>query len=94
MKPLTSSQSEKKDGRSVLEKLKSTIHPGRTAHQVVVEPERSQVLWDKNTPLEFFTATDRLMVWPNRNVVRIICKPKPVIMMLSGINCQQKTAKI
>ncbi|KAG7224801.1 hypothetical protein INR49_013514 [Caranx melampygus] len=42
VKPLTSSQSEKKDGRSVLEKLKSTIHPGRTAHQVVVEPERSQ----------------------------------------------------
>ncbi|CAK6964934.1 rab11 family-interacting protein 1 [Scomber scombrus] len=42
VKPLTSSQSEKKDGRSVLEKLKSTIHPGRTAHQAVAEPERSQ----------------------------------------------------
>lgn len=44
VKPLTSSQSEKKEGRSVLEKLKSTIHPGRSAHQVVAEPERSQVL--------------------------------------------------
>nr|XP_046262520.1 rab11 family-interacting protein 1 [Scatophagus argus] len=42
VKPLTSSQSEKKEGRSVLEKLKSTIHPGRTAHQVSAEPERSQ----------------------------------------------------
>lgn len=44
MKPLTSSQSEKKEGRSVLEKLKSTIHPGRSsAHQVAAEAERSQV---------------------------------------------------
>ncbi|XP_068571255.1 rab11 family-interacting protein 1 [Cebidichthys violaceus] len=42
VKPLTSSQSEKKDGRSVLEKLKSTINPGRSAHQVAAEPERSQ----------------------------------------------------
>ncbi|KAM9849657.1 uncharacterized protein rab11fip5b [Aulostomus maculatus] len=42
VKPLTSSQSEKKEGRSVLEKLKSTIHPGRTAHQVVAEPEKTQ----------------------------------------------------
>ncbi|XP_040904882.1 rab11 family-interacting protein 1 [Toxotes jaculatrix] len=42
VKPLTSSQSEKKDGRSVLEKLKSTIHPGRTTHQVVAEADRSQ----------------------------------------------------
>ncbi|XP_045887481.1 rab11 family-interacting protein 1 isoform X1 [Micropterus dolomieu] len=42
VKPLTSSQSEKKEGRSVLEKLKSTIHPGRTAHQVAAEPERNQ----------------------------------------------------
>ncbi|XP_039975103.1 rab11 family-interacting protein 1 isoform X2 [Xiphias gladius] len=42
VKPLTSSQSEKKEGRSVLEKLKSTIHPGRTAHQVVAEAEKSQ----------------------------------------------------
>ncbi|KAM6952022.1 uncharacterized protein rab11fip5b [Lycodopsis pacificus] len=41
VKPLTSSQSEKKDGRSVLEKLKSTINPGRSAHQVAAEPERS-----------------------------------------------------
>ncbi|KAG7273219.1 hypothetical protein CRUP_031526, partial [Coryphaenoides rupestris] len=33
VKPLnsTASQSDKKEGRSVLEKLKSTIHPGRTA---------------------------------------------------------------
>nr|XP_020476311.1 rab11 family-interacting protein 5-like isoform X2 [Monopterus albus] len=37
VKPLTPSQSEKKEGRSVLEKLKSTIHPGRTAHQVTAE---------------------------------------------------------
>ncbi|XP_071313545.1 rab11 family-interacting protein 5 isoform X3 [Trachinotus anak] len=42
VKPLTSSQSEKKEGRSVLEKLKYTIHPGRMAHQVVAEAERSQ----------------------------------------------------
>ncbi|KAK5864539.1 hypothetical protein PBY51_015776 [Eleginops maclovinus] len=42
VKPLTSSQSEKKEGRSVLDKLKSTIHPGRTAHQAAAEPERSQ----------------------------------------------------
>ncbi|XP_067455876.1 rab11 family-interacting protein 1 [Thunnus thynnus] len=42
VKPLTSSQSEKKEGRSVLEKLKSTIHPGRIAHQAVAEPEKSQ----------------------------------------------------
>ncbi|XP_019131972.2 rab11 family-interacting protein 1 isoform X1 [Larimichthys crocea] len=42
VKPLTSSQSEKKEGRSVLEKLKSTIHPGRATHQVVAEPEKSQ----------------------------------------------------
>lgn len=49
VKPLTSSQSEKKEGRSVLEKLKSTIHPGRSAHQVAAEPERSQVLRYKNT---------------------------------------------
>ncbi|KAM6923761.1 uncharacterized protein rab11fip5b [Xenentodon cancila] len=42
VKPLASSQSEKKDGRSVLEKLKSTINPGRSAHQVTAEPEISQ----------------------------------------------------
>ncbi|KAI3351131.1 hypothetical protein L3Q82_005691 [Scortum barcoo] len=42
VKPLTSSQSEKKDSRSVLEKLKSTIHPGRTAQQAAAEPEKSQ----------------------------------------------------
>ncbi|CAB1439418.1 unnamed protein product [Pleuronectes platessa] len=43
VKPLTSSQSEKKEGRSVLEKLKSTIHPGRgAAHQAAAEAERSQ----------------------------------------------------
>ncbi|KAM4555528.1 uncharacterized protein rab11fip5b [Odontesthes bonariensis] len=42
VKPLTSSQSEKKDGRSVLEKLKSTIHPGRATHQAAAEPERNE----------------------------------------------------
>lgn len=44
MKPLnsTGSQSDKKEGRSVLEKLKSTIHPGRTASQGACEPERAQ----------------------------------------------------
>lgn len=42
VKPLTSSQSEKKESRSVLEKLKSTIHPGRSAHQVAAEPEKTQ----------------------------------------------------
>lgn len=45
VKPLTSSQSEKRDGRSVLEKLKSTIHPGRATQPAVAEAERSQVLW-------------------------------------------------
>ncbi|XP_067374932.1 rab11 family-interacting protein 1 [Channa argus] len=41
VKPLTSSQSEKKEGRSVLEKLKSTIHPGRSAHQAAAEAEKT-----------------------------------------------------
>ncbi|XP_061147199.1 uncharacterized protein rab11fip5b [Syngnathus typhle] len=40
VKPLT--QPEKKESRSVLEKLKSTISPGRSAHQVVVEPPKIQ----------------------------------------------------
>lgn len=44
VKPITSSQSEKKEGRSVLEKLKSTINPGRSAHHVTSEPEKSEVL--------------------------------------------------
>ncbi|XP_007568887.2 rab11 family-interacting protein 1 isoform X1 [Poecilia formosa] len=42
VKPLTSSQPEKKEGRSVLEKLKSTINPGRSTHQATPEPEKSQ----------------------------------------------------
>ncbi|KAM9795172.1 rab11 family-interacting protein 5 [Neosynchiropus ocellatus] len=42
VKPLTSSQTEKKESRSVLEKLKSTINPGRTAHQAAAEIEASQ----------------------------------------------------
>uniref|UniRef100_A0A1A7XJZ9 RAB11 family interacting protein 5 (Class I) n=1 Tax=Iconisemion striatum TaxID=60296 RepID=A0A1A7XJZ9_9TELE len=42
VKPLTSSQSDKKESRSVLEKLKSTINPGRAAHQAPAEPEKSQ----------------------------------------------------
>lgn len=41
VKPLTSSQSEKKEGRTVLEKLKSTISPGRAAQQATAEPEKS-----------------------------------------------------
>ncbi|XP_023184803.1 rab11 family-interacting protein 5 isoform X2 [Xiphophorus maculatus] len=41
VKPLTSSQPEKKEGRSVLEKLKSTINPGRSTHQAAPEPEKS-----------------------------------------------------
>uniref|UniRef100_A0A3B3UC88 RAB11 family interacting protein 5b (class I) n=1 Tax=Poecilia latipinna TaxID=48699 RepID=A0A3B3UC88_9TELE len=43
VKPLTSSQPEKKEGRSVLEKLKSTINPGRSTHQATPEPEKSQL---------------------------------------------------
>ncbi|XP_010899209.2 uncharacterized protein LOC105028281 isoform X2 [Esox lucius] len=41
VKPLTTtaSQGEKKEGRSVLEKLKSSIHPGRTAQQTLAEAE-------------------------------------------------------
>ncbi|KAM8848915.1 uncharacterized protein rab11fip5b [Synchiropus picturatus] len=42
VKPLTSSQMEKKESRSVLEKLKSTINPGRTAQQAAAETEASQ----------------------------------------------------
>lgn len=42
MKPLTSSQPEKKEGRSVLEKLKSTINPGRVANQAAAETEKNQ----------------------------------------------------
>ncbi|CAN9515190.1 unnamed protein product [Ophioblennius macclurei] len=43
VKPLTSSQSEKKESRSVLEKLKSTIHPGRAAQQgAAFEAEKTQ----------------------------------------------------
>lgn len=41
VKPLTSSQSEKKEGRSVLEMLKSTISPGRSAQQAAAEPEKA-----------------------------------------------------
>ncbi|XP_034037832.1 rab11 family-interacting protein 1-like isoform X2 [Thalassophryne amazonica] len=37
-----SSQSEKKESRSVLEKLKSTIHPGRCTQQPAAEPDKSQ----------------------------------------------------
>nr|XP_061793059.1 rab11 family-interacting protein 1-like [Nerophis lumbriciformis] len=40
VKPL--SQSEKKDSRSVLEKLKSTISPGRSGQQVAAEPKKIQ----------------------------------------------------
>ncbi|XP_077466502.1 uncharacterized protein rab11fip5b isoform X2 [Stigmatopora argus] len=40
VKPL--SQSEKKESRSVFEKLKSTISPGRSAQQVAAEPTKIQ----------------------------------------------------
>lgn len=40
VKPLTSSQSEKKEGRSVLEMLKSTISPGRASQQAASESEK------------------------------------------------------
>ncbi|KAM9377746.1 rab11 family-interacting protein 5 [Pholidichthys leucotaenia] len=56
VKPLTSSQSEKKEGRSVLEKLKSTIHPGRTAHQASAESEKSQeVTVDRSAQYQHLT---------------------------------------
>ncbi|XP_078809657.1 rab11 family-interacting protein 5 isoform X5 [Oryzias latipes] len=42
VKPLTSTQSEKKENRSVLEKLRSTIAPGRSTQQTSAEPENSQ----------------------------------------------------
>ncbi|XP_024139745.1 uncharacterized protein LOC112153622 isoform X1 [Oryzias melastigma] len=42
VKPLTSTQSEKKESRSVLDKLRSTITPGRSAQQASAEPEKSQ----------------------------------------------------
>ncbi|XP_041705977.1 rab11 family-interacting protein 5 [Coregonus clupeaformis] len=43
VKPLTTaaSQGEKKEGRSILEKLKSSIHPGRAAQQTLAETEES-----------------------------------------------------
>ncbi|XP_061832719.1 uncharacterized protein [Nerophis lumbriciformis] len=40
VKPL--SQSEKKESRSVLDKLKSTISPGRAAQQAATEPEKME----------------------------------------------------
>lgn len=41
VKPLNSSQSEKKEGRSVLEMLKSTISPGRATQQATAEPDKA-----------------------------------------------------
>ncbi|XP_032383351.1 rab11 family-interacting protein 1 isoform X1 [Etheostoma spectabile] len=56
VRPLTSSQSEKKEARSVLEKLKSTINPGRTAHQVAAESERSpEVTVDNSAQYQHLT---------------------------------------
>ncbi|XP_029918634.1 uncharacterized protein rab11fip5b isoform X2 [Myripristis murdjan] len=55
VKPLTSSHPEKKESRSVLEKLKSTIHPGRTSHQTVAEPEKSQVRVDSSAQYQHLT---------------------------------------
>uniref|UniRef100_A0AAV2MKE2 Rab11 family-interacting protein 5-like n=1 Tax=Knipowitschia caucasica TaxID=637954 RepID=A0AAV2MKE2_KNICA len=46
VKPLTSTQSEKKEGRSVLEMLKSTISPGRVAQQASAEAEKAPVAVD------------------------------------------------
>ncbi|XP_033830339.1 uncharacterized protein LOC117377925 isoform X1 [Periophthalmus magnuspinnatus] len=46
VKPLTSSQSEKKEGRSVLEMLKSTISPGRAPQQASAELEKAPVMVD------------------------------------------------
>ncbi|KAI4904150.1 hypothetical protein NFI96_013811, partial [Prochilodus magdalenae] len=46
VKPLTNTttQGEKKsEGRSVLEKLRSSIHPGRSSQQSTAEPEKAQV---------------------------------------------------
>lgn len=56
VKPLTSSQPEKKEGRSVLEKLKSTINPGRMANQAAAETEKNQVFL-ASTPLSFQTSS-------------------------------------
>ncbi|XP_026212849.1 uncharacterized protein LOC113160036 isoform X2 [Anabas testudineus] len=56
VKPLISSQSEKKEGRSVLEKLKSTINPGRAASQVAAEPEKSlEVTVDNSAQYQHLT---------------------------------------
>ncbi|XP_029021381.1 rab11 family-interacting protein 1 [Betta splendens] len=56
VKPLTSSQSEKKEGRSVLEKLKSTIHPGRSAQQAAAEPEKTvEVAVDNSAQYQHLT---------------------------------------
>ncbi|KAK2848642.1 hypothetical protein Q5P01_008476 [Channa striata] len=56
VKPLTSSQSEKKEGRSVLEKLKSTIHPGRSAHQAAAEAEKTpEVTVDNSAQYQHLT---------------------------------------
>ncbi|XP_047210216.1 rab11 family-interacting protein 1 isoform X1 [Girardinichthys multiradiatus] len=55
VKPLTSSQPEKKEGRSVLEKLKSTINPGRSTHQAIPEPEKKDVTADRVAQYQLLT---------------------------------------
>eukprot|EP00066_Takifugu_rubripes_P019932 XP_011609198.1 PREDICTED: serine/arginine repetitive matrix protein 2-like [Takifugu rubripes] len=56
VKPLTSGQSEKKESRSVLEKLKSTIAPGWSAQQVTAEPQKIQeVTEDRSAQYQHLT---------------------------------------
>ncbi|XP_076005361.1 uncharacterized protein rab11fip5b [Genypterus blacodes] len=55
VKPLTSSQLEKKESRSVLEKLKSSIHHGRGAHQAAAEPETQEVMVDTSAQYQHLT---------------------------------------
>uniref|UniRef100_A0A4W5K063 RAB11 family interacting protein 5b (class I) n=1 Tax=Hucho hucho TaxID=62062 RepID=A0A4W5K063_9TELE len=59
VKPLTTSasQGEKKEGRSVLEKLKSSIHPGPAAKQTMAEAETEieELLTDSSAQYEQLT---------------------------------------
>eukprot|EP00063_Salmo_salar_P079755 XP_014054590.1 PREDICTED: rab11 family-interacting protein 1-like isoform X2 [Salmo salar] len=57
VKPLTTtaSQGEKKEGRSVLEKLKSSIHSGRAAKQTLAETEIEESLTDSSAQYEQLT---------------------------------------
>ncbi|XP_026878502.2 rab11 family-interacting protein 5 isoform X2 [Electrophorus electricus] len=63
VKPLiTVVQGEKRsEGRSVLEKLRSSIHPGRSAQQAAAEPEKTQV-WMSEARAHYQTLTNMELI--------------------------------